>query len=78
VARARGWAADEGEHEAGVRCVAVPVGEGDDVVAALSVSGPAERFAGAASDELIEEMSRIAGVFARTVMGMTRDAPVRS
>lgn len=76
--RARGWAADEGEHEAGVRCVAVPVGEGDEVVAALSVSGPAERFAGAASDGLIEEMSRVAGVFARTVMGVSRDAPVRS
>ncbi|MGI8532236.1 MAG: IclR family transcriptional regulator [Geodermatophilaceae bacterium] len=47
--RSRGYAVDEGEQEIGVRCVAVPVGEGRDAVA-LSVSGPAPRM----TPELIE------------------------
>ncbi len=41
--RAGGHAVDEGEQEIGVRCVAVPVGEGRGAVA-LSVSGPAPRM----------------------------------
>jgi len=67
--RARGWAADEEEQELGVRCVAVPVGRGEDVVAALSLSGPAERFTGAATEGLVEEMARVAQAFAGEVMG---------
>jgi len=58
LVRERGWAADEEEQETGVRCVAVPVG-GPGVVAALSVSGPADRFAGAATEGLVEAMQRI-------------------
>ncbi|MGY1826794.1 MULTISPECIES: IclR family transcriptional regulator [unclassified Blastococcus] len=39
--RARGWAAERGEHEAGRGCIAAPVrGPGGPVVAALGVSGP--------------------------------------
>jgi len=49
----RGWAADEEEQETGVRCVAAPVGRDGHVVAALSVSGPADRFTTAVSDKLI-------------------------
>ncbi|MDH2414491.1 IclR family transcriptional regulator [Nocardioides sp. CER19] len=56
--RAQGYAVDEQEHETGVRCVAVPVGPGDRVVAAVSVSGPADRFAGAATEGLVEAMCR--------------------
>jgi len=56
--RARGWAVDEQEQETGVRCVAVPVGRPGRTVAALSVSGPADRFAGAAETELVEAMIR--------------------
>lgn len=57
--RERGWAADEEEQETGIRCVAVPVvGAGRRVVAALSVSGPADRFAGARSEGLVEAMQR--------------------
>ncbi|MGZ4591966.1 MAG: IclR family transcriptional regulator [Actinomycetes bacterium] len=67
--RDRGWAADEEEHETGVRCVAVPVGRGADVVAALSLSGPAERFAGSGRPGLVEEMARVAHLFAVEVMG---------
>lgn len=56
--RSRGFAVDEQEHEAGVRCVAVAVGPPGRVVAALSVSGPAHRFAGAATDGLVDVMRR--------------------
>lgn len=38
-----GYATDDEEQEAGVRCVAVPVRAGGRVVAAVSVSGPAGR-----------------------------------
>lgn len=56
--REQGWAVDEQEQESGVRCVAVPVGPSGSVVAAMSVSGPADRFAGAAETELVEAMIR--------------------
>jgi IclR family acetate operon transcriptional repressor len=64
----RGWAADEEEQEAGVRCVAVPVG-GDQsvpVVAAVSLSGPAERFGGGRDPKLVETMQRVSRAFARS------------
>jgi len=59
VVRERGWATDEEEQEAGVRCVAVPVGSDDRVVAAMSVSGPAERFAGGADRRLVRSMQEV-------------------
>jgi IclR family transcriptional regulator, KDG regulon repressor len=43
--RERGYALDEEEHEIGVRCIAAPIGNhAGDVVAAISVAGPAERM----------------------------------
>lgn len=66
---ARRWAADEQEQELGVRCVAVPVAKGGRAVAALSLSGPAERFAGVGCDGLVEQMSKVAAAFAEEVMG---------
>jgi IclR family acetate operon transcriptional repressor len=64
--RERGWAADEEEQEAGVRCVAVPVGgyESAPVVAAVSLSGPAERFGGSRDPRLVETMKRVGRAFA--------------
>ncbi len=70
LVRDRGWAVDEGEHELGVRCVAVPVGRGADVLAALSLSGPGERFAGADQHGLVERMTRVARAFAAEAMGV--------
>jgi DNA-binding IclR family transcriptional regulator len=42
--RADGWAATVGEREPGVASVSAPVRVGGEVVAAISVSGPAERL----------------------------------
>jgi DNA-binding IclR family transcriptional regulator len=42
--RAEGWAATMGEREPGVASVSAPVRIGGEVVAAISVSGPAERL----------------------------------
>jgi IclR family transcriptional regulator, acetate operon repressor len=60
----QGWAADEEEQEAGVRCVAVPVGGPGPHAAALSLSGPVERFAGGRTAGLVEAMRRVAAAFA--------------
>ena len=49
LVRARGYALDEQEQEAGVRCVAVPVGPDPMSWMAVSVSGPVTRM----TDELI-------------------------
>ncbi|MER7505343.1 IclR family transcriptional regulator [Nonomuraea pusilla] len=59
-----GYALDLGEEELGVHCLAVPVCDGDRVVAAMSVSGPAERIDALDRDELAEGMRKIAYDFA--------------
>jgi len=59
----QGWAADEEEQELGVRCVAVPVAGSGPILAALSLSGPTERFAGGLTEGLVPEMQRVARSF---------------
>jgi IclR family acetate operon transcriptional repressor len=68
--RQQRWAADEQEQEQGIRCVAVPVRNGDRVVAALSLSGPAERFLGADHHRLVEEMADVAAAFSDDLDGV--------
>nr|WP_240506441.1 IclR family transcriptional regulator [Thermoactinospora rubra] len=63
--RADGYALDLGEEELGVHCLAVPVHDGERVVAAMSVSGPAERIDALDRRELAEGMRRIAHAFGR-------------
>jgi IclR family transcriptional regulator, acetate operon repressor len=43
-ARARGYATEEGENEAGISCVAVPLLRSGSAVAAVSVTAPSERM----------------------------------
>lgn len=69
LARERGWAVDEGEQELGVRCLAVPVRQRGQVVAAVSLSGPAARFKGAATPGLVEKMTRVAHDLSVQVLG---------
>jgi IclR family acetate operon transcriptional repressor len=60
LVKARGYAMDLGEEELGVHCLAVPVWDGARVVAAMSVSGPAERIDALDRDELAEGLRKIA------------------
>lgn len=69
--RMRGWAVDDGEEEVGVCCYAVPVRDGGRVVAAMSVSGPAARFAGAEVEWLVTQMQAVADAFADDALGST-------
>jgi IclR family acetate operon transcriptional repressor len=63
LVRARGYAMDLGEEELGVHCMAVPVRDEDRVVAAMSVSGPADRIDALDREELAESMRGIAHAF---------------
>jgi DNA-binding IclR family transcriptional regulator len=69
--RSAGWAATVGEREPGVASVSAPVRVGGAVVAALGVSGPAERFGA-------DPGSRLAGpvMEAAADLGRARVAPV--
>lgn len=51
--RRSGYAFDNEEGDVGVCCLAVPIRRGPDVVAALSVTGPAGEFAGPARERLL-------------------------
>ncbi|GAB2461606.1 IclR family transcriptional regulator [Streptosporangium sandarakinum] len=66
--RGRGYATDLGEEELGVHCLAVGVRDGSRVVAAMSVSGPAERIDALDREELAGGMREIAEAF-RTELG---------
>jgi IclR family acetate operon transcriptional repressor len=63
LVRDRGYALDLGEEELGVHCLAVPVHDGTRVVAAMSVSGPADRIDALDRDELAHGMRAIAAHF---------------
>jgi DNA-binding IclR family transcriptional regulator len=61
LVRERGYAVDDGEREADVRCVAAPVFDGTGAcVGAISVSGPATRLSWAAIPEIGERVRRVA------------------
>jgi len=70
--RERGYALDLGEEETGVHCLAVPVRDGERVVAGMSVSGPAERLKALDLDELARGMRKIADDFGADVFGPPR------
>jgi IclR family acetate operon transcriptional repressor len=61
--RRRGWAVDDEEEETGVRCLAVPVVDGDRTVAAMSVSGPTTRVPASPPTALVRGMQVAAAGF---------------
>jgi DNA-binding IclR family transcriptional regulator len=57
----QGYALDNGEREAGVRCVAAPIFDADSsVVAAISISGPSSRLSIAKLHQLASSLTRAA------------------
>ena len=70
VVRRRGWAVDDEEEEVGVRCMAVPVGPGEQAVAAVSVSAPASRLS-AGQPDVVEALQQIAGQLALSLRAAT-------
>jgi DNA-binding IclR family transcriptional regulator len=69
--RAAGWAASVGEREPGVASVSAPVRVGGEVVAAIGVSGPAERFAPDLGSHFVDPV-----VAAAADLSRARGAPV--
>jgi IclR family acetate operon transcriptional repressor len=67
TAAAAGFAVDDEEEETGVRCLAVPVLDGDRVVAAMSVSGPSTRVPSTPTTELVDGLRGVAAEFAAAV-----------
>lgn len=59
--RNQGYAIDNEEIEIGLKCVAAPIRDGNgDVIAAISISGPRERFQGRDLDRLIAMVKQAA------------------
>jgi DNA-binding IclR family transcriptional regulator len=58
----RGYAIDNGEHEEGIKCFAVPIrGFGGETVGAISITGLKRDFEGSAESEmLVAEIKKIA------------------
>lgn len=59
--RRRGWAVSIGEREPGVASVSAPVFAGEDVVAAVSVSGPSDRLGRRLGERLSPAVLEAAG-----------------
>lgn len=58
--RARGYAIDREEFEAGVGCIAAVISQNGEVVGAMSISGPSPRLFGTHTTELAAEVVRSA------------------
>ncbi|NMR18757.1 IclR family transcriptional regulator [Cellulomonas fimi] len=58
-ARARGYATEVEENEAGISCIAVPVLRGGTAIAAVSVTAPAERMTTERVEQLHAEMREV-------------------
>ncbi len=64
----QGYALDLGEHEAEVRCVAAPIRDhAGAVIAAMSVSGPAQRIEPMLTEGLVKEVVRVANAISRVL-----------
>ena len=68
LVRDRGYATDYEEMEEGVRCLAAPVfGPDGEVLAAISVSGPASRLTEERLEELIPQIKRISAALSESL-----------
>ncbi|MBA2693687.1 MAG: IclR family transcriptional regulator [Rubrobacter sp.] len=68
--REQGYGIDSEEMEEGVRCLAAPVfGPDGNILAGISVSGPAGRLDEGRLEELIPHIKRIAGDFSESLGG---------
>lgn len=71
AARKQGYAVDDEEASLGIRCVAAPVFDtGHEVIAALSISGPASRIGDARIPSLGERVRAAAAALTRAIGGM--------
>jgi IclR family acetate operon transcriptional repressor len=78
LVRRQGFAVDDGEEETGVRCLAVPVRDGRQVVAAVSVSGPADRLLPDHLPALAARLQPVADELARELaVGGSREGRAR-
>jgi DNA-binding IclR family transcriptional regulator len=67
LVRLRGWAIDDEEILPGLRCVAVPVADGNGTIcAAVSVSSPVDRLGDARIEEILPAMWRASRLITRT------------
>lgn len=64
--RGLGYAVDDNEQEAGVRCLAVTVPD-SPTAAAISISGPAGRVTEAATDKIVPVLQDVARQLARAL-----------
>jgi IclR family KDG regulon transcriptional repressor len=55
----KGFALDEEECEVGIRCIAAPIFIGDQVIAAISISGPVIRITEEKIDNYSEQLCRV-------------------
>ncbi|MCU1490348.1 MAG: IclR family transcriptional regulator, partial [Acidimicrobiaceae bacterium] len=67
--RHAGWAASSEERETGVASVSVPVLDGDRILGALSISGPAQRFDQVATRRFVPELLEAARRLAEDALG---------
>jgi DNA-binding IclR family transcriptional regulator len=63
--RARGYAIDREEFEAGVGCIAAVIAQNGEVVGAMSISGPSSRLFGADTAKLAAEVVRSAAAISQ-------------
>jgi IclR family acetate operon transcriptional repressor len=72
--RHQGYAVDNGEHEEGVRCIAVPVyGPKGRVLAAISISGPSSRLDSRRIPTLLPHLKRISATIS-TALAASQEA----
>lgn len=74
-ARERGYVVDQEYHVQGMRCVAAPFFDGNgEPLAAISLSGPAERLTAEKADELGELVARTSREITKRIGGRQPDA----